>query len=84
LWSGLDQPVWAASVAHLEVGFGRRFSESTLDSLTADLREILTPQYAIRAQAVARQMVSPAESLNRAADLLEEAATTRSTESGSG
>jgi vancomycin aglycone glucosyltransferase len=84
LWSGLDQPVWAASVAHLEVGFGRRFSESTLDSLTADLREIMTPQYAIRAQTVARQMVSPAESLTRAADLLEEAATTRSAESGSG
>ncbi|MDT5022432.1 MAG: hypothetical protein QOI33_2956 [Mycobacterium sp.] len=84
LWSGLDQPVWAASVAHLKVGFGRRFSESNLDSLTADLREIMTPQYAIQAQAVARQMVSPAESLTRAADLLEEAATTRSTESGSG
>jgi vancomycin aglycone glucosyltransferase len=75
LWSGLDQPVWAASVAQLEVGFGRRFLESTLDSLTADLREILTPQYGVRAQAVARQMKSPAESLARAADLLEEAAT---------
>jgi vancomycin aglycone glucosyltransferase len=75
LWSGLDQPMWAASVAHLEVGFGRRFSESTLDSLTADLREILTPHYAIRAEAVARRMVSSAESLARAADLLEEAAT---------
>jgi vancomycin aglycone glucosyltransferase len=75
LWSGLDQPVWAASVAHLEVGFGRRFSESTLDSLIADLRMILTPQYAIQATAVARQMTSPAESLSRATDLLEEAAT---------
>jgi vancomycin aglycone glucosyltransferase len=74
LWTGLDQPVWAASVAHLEVGFGRRFSESTLDSLTADLRVILAPQYAIAAKAVARQMTSPAESLSRAADLLEEAA----------
>jgi vancomycin aglycone glucosyltransferase len=74
LWSGLDQPVWAASVAHLEVGFGRRFSKSTLDSLSADLRMILTPQYAIRAAAVARRMTSPTESLSRAADLLEEAA----------
>jgi vancomycin aglycone glucosyltransferase len=75
LWSGLDQPVWAASVAYLEVGFGRCFSESTLDSLSADLRAILTPQYAIRATAVARQMTPPSESLARAADLLEQAAT---------
>jgi UDP:flavonoid glycosyltransferase YjiC (YdhE family) len=74
LWSGLDQPVWASSVAHLGVGFGRRFSESTLDSLSADLREILSSQYAIRAEAVAQQMISPAEALARAADLLEEAA----------
>jgi UDP:flavonoid glycosyltransferase YjiC (YdhE family) len=74
LWSGLDQPVWAAAAAHLEVGFGRRFSESTLDSLIADLRVILTPQYAVRAKAVARQMTSPAESLSQAADLLEQAA----------
>jgi vancomycin aglycone glucosyltransferase len=74
LWSGLDQPVWASSVAHLAVGFGRRFSESTLDSLSADLRAILSPQYAIRAEAVAQQMISPAEALARAADLLEKAA----------
>jgi UDP:flavonoid glycosyltransferase YjiC (YdhE family) len=74
LWSGLDQPVWAASVAHLGVGFGRRFLESTLDSLSADLRQILSPQYAIRAEAVAQQMIPPAEALARAADLLEEAA----------
>jgi vancomycin aglycone glucosyltransferase len=85
LWSGLDQPVWAASVAHLEVGFGRRFSESTLDSLIADLHVILTPQYAIRAKAVAQQMTSPIESLSRAADLLEEAAESAvSTEGRSG
>jgi len=77
LWSGLDQPVWAASVGHLEVGFGRRFSESTLESLTADLREILAPQYGVRADEVARQMTSPAESLARAGDLLEQAATRR-------
>jgi vancomycin aglycone glucosyltransferase len=74
LWSGLDQPVWAASVAYLEVGLGRRFSESTLDSLTEDLRVILAPPYATRAQAVARQMTSAAASLTRAADLLEDAA----------
>ena len=75
LWGGLDQPAWGASVADLEVGIGRPFSESTLDSLSADLSAILTPRYAIRAKAVARQMTLPSESLARAADLLEEAAT---------
>jgi UDP:flavonoid glycosyltransferase YjiC (YdhE family) len=75
LWNGLDQPVWAASVAHLEVGFGRPFSESTLDSLSADLSAILTPRYAIRAKVVAQRMTLPSESLARAADLLEGAAT---------
>src|SRR6201996_965183 len=32
LWNGLDQPMWAAAVGYLEVGFGRHFSDSTLDS----------------------------------------------------
>jgi UDP:flavonoid glycosyltransferase YjiC (YdhE family) len=84
-WSGLDQPVWETSVTHLEVGLGRRFSEPTLDSLTADLRLVLTadlrlvltPAYAIRAKAIARQMISPDASLARAADLIEEAAAYR-------
>jgi len=75
LWNGLDQPVWATSVEYLKVGLKRRFSESTLDSLIADLREVLNPHYANRAKAVADQMTTPAESLSRAADLLEEAAT---------
>lgn len=74
LWNGLDQPVWATSVKHLEVGLGRCFSASTLDSLIADLGEVLTPHYADRAKTVADQMTAPAESLSRAADLLEDAA----------
>lgn len=74
LWNGLDQPVWAASVAHLETGFGRPFLESTLDSLVADLRAILAPRYAVRAREVAAQTTAPADSLRRTADLLEEAA----------
>ncbi|UMB71879.1 glycosyltransferase [Mycobacterium paraterrae] len=74
LWNGLDQPMWATSVAFLEVGLGRRFSESTLDSLVADLRAVLTPHYASRAKAVAAKMTPPSESVNRAADLLEAAA----------
>jgi UDP:flavonoid glycosyltransferase YjiC (YdhE family) len=72
LWNGLDQPMWAAAIEYLEVGFGRRFSDSTLDSLTADLHRILSPQYAARAGTVATQMSTPDESLTRAADLLED------------
>jgi UDP:flavonoid glycosyltransferase YjiC (YdhE family) len=66
--------MWATAIQYLEVGFGRRFSESTLDSLTADLHQILSPQYAARARTVATQMTTPAESLTRAADLLEDLA----------
>jgi UDP:flavonoid glycosyltransferase YjiC (YdhE family) len=74
LWNGLDQPVWAAGIEQLKVGVARRFSESTAESLVADLRLILTPQYASRAHEVATQMTKPAESLARTADLLEDAA----------
>jgi vancomycin aglycone glucosyltransferase len=73
LWNGLDQPLWAAGIEQLKVGFARRFSESTAQSLVADLRLILTPQYASRAHEVATQMTNPAESLARTADLLEDA-----------
>lgn len=74
LWNGLDQPMWAAAVEHLEVGFGRRFSESTVDSLTADLRRILAPHYAARARMVATHTTPPAESISSTADLLESTA----------
>jgi UDP:flavonoid glycosyltransferase YjiC (YdhE family) len=74
LWNGLDQPVWADSVTRLKVGFGRRFSESTVDSLVADLHSVLAPHYARRAREVAAQMTKPAESLARTADLLEDTA----------
>jgi vancomycin aglycone glucosyltransferase len=72
LWNGLDQPVWADSVTRLKVGLGRCFSESTVDSLVADLHSVLAPHYASRAREVATQMTTPAESLARAADLLED------------
>jgi vancomycin aglycone glucosyltransferase len=74
LWNGLDQPMWADAVTRLEVGFGRGFSESTVNSLVADLRSILAARYAARARTVARQMSTPTESLTRAADLLEDVA----------
>jgi vancomycin aglycone glucosyltransferase len=72
LWFWLDQPVWADVVSQLKVGSGRGFMESTLDSVVADLQSILTPERAARAREVAALMTTPAESLARAVDLLEE------------
>jgi UDP:flavonoid glycosyltransferase YjiC (YdhE family) len=74
LWNGFDQPMWATCIALLQVGAERCFAESTLDSLVADLRVVLEPQYALHAKEIADQMTRPAESLTRAADLLEAAA----------
>ena len=74
LWNGLDQPLWAAGIEQLKVGVARCFSASTAESLVADLRLILTPQYASRAREVATQMTKPTESLARTADLLEDVA----------
>jgi UDP:flavonoid glycosyltransferase YjiC (YdhE family) len=66
--------MWAAAVEQMKVGAGRAFSDSTLDSLVADLRTVLTPHCAARAREVAAQMSKPAESVARSAELLEEAA----------
>ena len=71
LWFWLDQPMWADGVSRLEAGAGRAFSESTLDSLTADLRRVLAPEYLARAREVAGRMIASAESVTRAADLVE-------------
>jgi vancomycin aglycone glucosyltransferase len=77
LWIGADQPVWAAAVERLKVGSGREFSTTTEESLVADLRSVLTPQYATRARAVAPQMTTPAESAASAAYLLDNTARLR-------
>jgi vancomycin aglycone glucosyltransferase len=67
-----DQPLWAAVVKQLGVGFGRSFLESTLKTLVADLRHVLAPHCLTRAREVAAQMTKPAESLASAVDLLED------------
>lgn len=67
----VDQPMWAAAVNQLGVGIGRRFVDTTPDSLLADLRTILTPRCAARTREVAAQMATPAQSAALAADLLE-------------
>ena len=74
LWFWLDQPVWADAVTRLKTGAGREFLASTLDSLVADLRRILAPEYARRAREVAATMTKSAESVSTVADLLEETA----------
>jgi UDP:flavonoid glycosyltransferase YjiC (YdhE family) len=77
LWVTADQPIWAAQVKRLGVGSARRFSGTTKESLVAELRRILTPQYVARAREVASQMTEPTESVTTTADLLEKAASER-------
>jgi UDP:flavonoid glycosyltransferase YjiC (YdhE family) len=71
LWTAVDQPLFAAQVKRLKVGFGRRFSTTTEESLITDLRRILAPEYATRARELATQITKPAASVDNAADLLE-------------
>ncbi|OBB83223.1 glycosyltransferase [Mycobacterium colombiense] len=74
LWLWLDQPIWADAISRLEVGVGRAFSASTLDSLVADLRSVRSAHYLSRAREVATQISTPDQSVAAAADLLEGAA----------
>jgi UDP:flavonoid glycosyltransferase YjiC (YdhE family) len=72
LWIGADQPIWAAQVKRLKVGSARRFSTATQNSLVAELRKILSPQYVARARETAARMTESAVSVTTAADLLED------------
>ena len=72
-----NQPLWAAQIKRLKVGSGRRFSNTTTESLVADLRTILAPQCVARAREIATQMSKPAESVAAAADLMENFARSR-------
>jgi UDP:flavonoid glycosyltransferase YjiC (YdhE family) len=74
LWSSADQPYWGNQLKRLQVGTARRLSATTPDTLLADLRQILTPECAKRAHAVAAKMTPPAESVSKAGDLFEEEA----------
>jgi UDP:flavonoid glycosyltransferase YjiC (YdhE family) len=74
LWMLGDQPLWGAAIKRLKVGTARRFSSTGQESLVADLRTVLTAQYAGRARELATRMTKPAESVTAAADLLEASA----------
>ena len=73
LWSSADQPYWGNQLKRLKVGTSRRFSATTGESLVADLRRILAPDYATRARELATRMTKPAESIANTADLFEDA-----------
>ncbi len=77
LWTLPDQPIWGAQLKRAKLGTVRRLSSTTQQSLVADLRTILAPEYAIRARQFASRMSKPGASVTNAADLLENSARLR-------
>ena len=77
LWTMPDQPIWGAQFKRLKVGTSRRLSTTTRETLVADLRKILAPDYAIRARELASRMTKPAETISNTADLVENFARSR-------
>lgn len=75
LWTMPDQPIWGAQFKRLKVGASRRFSTTTRESLIADLRQILAPDYTVRARELAGRITKPVESVAKTADLVEKFAT---------
>lgn len=59
LWTAGDQPMWGSRVKQLKVGTSRRFSSATPETLIADLRTILAPEYTTRARELATRMSKP-------------------------
>ena len=68
----IDQTLSGSRVTRLKVGTARRFSAATEESLVADLRTILAPEFVARARELATRMTEPAKSVAAAADLLED------------
>ena len=77
LWTQRDQWIWGAQVRRLKVGTARRLTTTTEETLIADLRTILAPQYLVRARNIATKMTKPAESISNTADLVENFARSR-------
>ncbi len=78
----VNQTVWGAQVKRLKVGTARPFSKTTQDTLVADLRQILTQDCAVRARQLAARMTTPAESVAKAADVMETFARSKPLASG--
>ncbi len=77
LYWDLVHAIYGAAVKRLKVGTARRFSTATEETLVADLRKILAPDYLRRAHDLANQITEPAKSAVVTADLLEEFAQSR-------
>jgi UDP:flavonoid glycosyltransferase YjiC (YdhE family) len=71
LWTYGDSARFGHRLQQLKVGAARSFSTTTLESLVADLRTILAPEYAVRAREIASQIIKPDEAVMTAANLLE-------------
>ncbi|WP_027331696.1 glycosyltransferase [Mycolicibacterium tusciae] len=71
LWTMPDQPIWGAQFKRLKVGASRRFSTTTRESLVADLRQILSPDYTLRARDLASRITKPVECIVKTADIVE-------------
>jgi UDP:flavonoid glycosyltransferase YjiC (YdhE family) len=71
LWRLPDQALWGARVKRLNVGTARRLSNTSEETLVADLGTILAPQYRTLARELATRMTKPAESVSAAADVVE-------------
>ena len=72
LFWDLVHAIYGTAVKRLKVGTARRFSTVTEESLVADLRTILAPDYVARARSLAAEITEPARSAAAAADRLEE------------
>lgn len=72
LWMADVQVIWGASITRMKVGTARRFAAVTEQTLLADLRTILAPDYAVRAREIAGRISTPAQAVSAAADRLEE------------
>jgi UDP:flavonoid glycosyltransferase YjiC (YdhE family) len=77
LFWDLVHAVYGAAVKRLKVGTARRFSTANEESLVADLRTILGPEYVTRARELATRITEPAKSVAAAADRLEDFARLR-------
>jgi UDP:flavonoid glycosyltransferase YjiC (YdhE family) len=71
LFWDLVHAIYGSAVKRLKVGTARRFSTATEESLVADLRTILAPDYVARARELATRITKPAQSAAAAADRLE-------------
>ncbi len=71
LYWDIVHAVYGAAVKRLKVGAARRFSTATEESLVADLRRILAPDYRARARELATKITPAPQSAAAAADRLE-------------